>query len=121
MSRHENENIDHLNLPDTQVLERKHVLTSGKTLSDTELNKINVGNKPPIICAKEVFNNSTKSYSYYILCAGGQMFDPTKIDVRYKSRNNWKHRRVNKSTYNLYMQFLNTKHKTYLYQAERSI
>ena len=126
MARHESENVDDLNLPDPDVLKKRNFLENGMIVDDEELtqlmNQYNIQRKtPPVICAKEIFNTKTRLYSYYILCAGGQMFDITNTNVRYKSRNIWKLRRTNKTTYGLYTQFLKTKHKTYLYQAERNV
>ena len=120
------ENLDDLNLPDPNILSVSYMLADGAAVEDKDLktyaqNAAAQSKKPIAICAKTLYNKNTKLSTYYILCAGGQMFDPSQIDARYKARNNWKFRRVNKTTFNTYCQFLKTKHTIYLRQAERSI
>ena len=121
-----NENLDHLSLPNPNILTHKYSLENGKIVNDKQftelLKKTQIDKtKIPLVCSKEVYNTDTKLSSYYILCAGGQMYDPTNTDARYKKRNTWKFRKVNKTTYNSYTKFLTTRHKTFLYQAERNI
>ncbi len=103
MGRNENEDVSSLDLPDPithEISER------------TESN---------VACARISLNPTTKMVSYYVLCSGGQVFDPNNTDTRYRSRNRGKMKRVKKTMFDLYIKFLDTKHKTYLYQAEREI
>ena len=126
MARNENENVDHLVLPDPEVLKVSLVMEKGESITEEDFEK-QVYNakaqkkKQPTICGKIMYNTNTRLSSYYILIAGSQMFDPTNTDIRYKTRTIWKYRRVKKTTFNLYIQFLKSRHKTYLYQAERNI
>lgn len=103
MARYENEDVSGLDLPDPE----------NKTCNDIVCNNL--------ICAREVYNSNTRMTTYHVLCAGGLMFDPYNIDIRYKTRNQWKLRRVRKSTFDLYQKFISTRHKTFLHQAEREI
>lgn len=102
MSRYENEDLSGLNLPEDTREENSH--THGD-----------------LTCAKTIYDHSTNITSYYILCAGSKVYDPTEIDVRYKTRNNWKLRRVKKSIYDMYLNFLSNKRKALLYQIEREV
>lgn len=103
MSRYENENLEGLNLPDPD----------NKTYDDVVCNNV--------LCARVITNSNTRMTTYHILCAGGQLYDPYNIDIRYKTRNPWKMRRVRRSAFELYFKFIDTRHKTFLHQAEREI
>ena len=127
MSRNEHEDVSGLTLPDPIITEciyhiekKREVLDSdqyAKLIAMCKAQHL----KPPFVCAKSILNTDTKINTYYILCAGSIMFDFRYTDSRYRSRNRWKLRRVKKSVYDLYVKFLNTKHSTFLFQAERGI
>lgn len=102
MGRNENEDLSGLNLPEGEIKEQHHIHND-------------------MICAKNIYSNTTGVTTYYILCAGGRVFDPNEIDVRYKVRNNWKLHRVKKTVYDMYIKFLESKRKALLYQVEREI
>ena len=126
MSRNENEDVSMLELPDpiitkcTYNIEKMGVMDSdGYEILIATCKAQHL--KPPFVCAKSILNTDTQISSFFILCANSIMFDPRNQDSRYRSRNRWKLRRVKKSVYDLYVKFLNTKHNTFLYQAERGI
>ena len=102
MSRNENEDLSGLDLPDNVRDEQCHRHNN-------------------LVCAKTIYDRNTNVTTYYILCAGGQVFNPQEIDVRYKTRNNWKLHRVNKGVYDKYLSFLKNKRRALLYQVEREI
>jgi hypothetical protein len=126
MSRDENEDVSGLTLPDPIITECIYHIEKGGVVGDDKYIELIAEHKaqnlkPPTVCAKSILNTSTTINSYYILCANSIMFDPRNQDSRYRSRNRWKLRRVKKSVYDLYVKFLNTKHNTFLYQAERGV
>jgi len=126
MSRNENENITHLKLPDPKTSNQTYYMENGSVLDDEQFAELIKGHKakytkPPMICAKTSFNLKSRLYTFYILCAGSMLFDPRNTDSRYRIRNRWLLRRVKKSVFELYLKFLNTSHKTHLFQAERGI
>lgn len=119
MSRHENENVDFLNLPDPDPVLADYYLSDGSIISRDEYLKLK---KPPRVCAKAVQNQETKIVTYFILCNNrNQMYDPRESDGRYFTRNWWKFRRVLKSTFEIYIKFLKQKYTSLLTQAERGL
>jgi hypothetical protein len=115
-----------LNLPDPKVNKVTFILNEGETIDEEKypdfLRQLSAQKiKHPTVCAKKVYNTKTRLNTYYILCFSGQMFDPNQTDIRYKARNRWKFRRVNRSTFQTYCTFLKTKHQIFLRHAERNI
>ena len=110
MARYENDDITRLDLPEPNRLSVKKYNMSGEPAGDDEL-----------VCAKITTNKETYVVNHYVLCAGGQMFNPRLRDARYETRNNWKLVRVRQQTFDLYKLFLKTKRVAYLYQAEREL
>ena len=126
MSRNENEDVSHLNLPDPISLQIQYYMEDGDILDDEQFDNLVLEYKQqqrklPFICAKSVHNINTKINTYFVLCAGSLIFDPRDKDSRYRSRHHWKMRRVNKSTYNNYIRFLRTSYTSFLHQAERGL
>ncbi len=118
--------FEHLDLPDPNITQILYLMENNRILNDEEF-YILVKTckeryaKPPVVCGKQITNLNTNIVTYFLLCSGSQIFDVSSRDVRYRTRNRWKFRRVHKSTYDLYTKFLSTQHKTFLYQAERGI
>lgn len=103
MSRHENEDLTELEIPQDEITEKTYSVKSE-------------------ICAKSVFFSRTKTTKLFVLCNGGRLFNPNMTnDTRYKKRSDWKMKRVNKSIFNAYLRFLKEKKEIYLHQAEREI
>ena len=126
MSRYENEDVSHLELPDPIHLDVTYHLESGDELDEEQYQKLldeyqAIQKAPPVLCGKKIWNPTTRMTTYFILCSGSNMFNPRNKDARYMIRNRWKMRRVIRSTYDLYTKFLRTNHQTFLYQAERGI
>jgi hypothetical protein len=126
MSRDENEDVSGLTLPDPIITECVYHIDQRGVLNDSQYAELMAECKaqhfkPPFVCAKSILNTSTMVNTYFVLCANSIMFDPRNKDSRYRSRNRWKLRRVKKSIYDLYVKFLNTKHYSFLYQAERGV
>jgi len=126
MSRNENDDVSHLNLPTPNKVESTYHMENGSILDDEKLAKLirdikKDYKKLPIICAKKTYNKSTDTNTFFVLCSGSYLFDPKNKDSRYRIRNRWKMKRVNKSIYDLYIRFLRTYYKSFLYQAERSM
>jgi len=117
MSRNENQDVSHMNLPDPNVTEIRYFLPNGEIIDKEEYDKQGK------VCAKEIFNKDTHILSYYILCAGSLMFDPRELkqNCRYLSRNRWVFRRVKRSTFDLYTKFLKQQYTSFLHQAEREL
>lgn len=118
--------LAHLNLPNPEVTKTMFLMENNQSLDDDEfLTLVKTCKeryvKAPVICGKQITNTDTNMTTFFLLCSGSQIFDPSSRDVRYRTRNRWKFRRVNKSIYELYTKFLSTNHKTFLYQAERGI
>jgi len=99
-----------LNLPDIDVLETHELNEKGILALPTEKT-----------CAKTVYNPETNTTKYYVLCYGGQLYNPVKKDIRYDVRNNWKMKSVGWEVYDMYRKFLQHKRETYLRHAERLI
>jgi hypothetical protein len=119
MSRNEQDNIDHLDLPDPIQTEAIYFTTTGEAISREAYNQMK---QPPKICAKKVMHNETGKVTLFVLCdSGAQMFDPRETDVRYLRRNVWKFRRVSGTSFDLYMKFLKQKYTSLLQQAQRRL
>ena len=119
MSRNENDNVDHLSLPDPTNTKANYYIKNGNVISREKFFEIRWEDRPTVY-AKEVQNINTKISSYFVLSNNhGQMFDSDEIDPRYKSRNIWKFRRVKKTAFELYIKFLKQHYKSFLHQAER--
>lgn len=126
MSRYENDDLSHLNLPDPLQLNTVYHLEDGQELDgeayDNMLTEYQAAEKaPPVTCGKVILNPTTNMVTYFVLCSASSMFNPRSKDARYMIRNRWKMRRVSRSTYELYIKFLRTNHQTFLYQAERGL
>lgn len=122
MSRYENDDLSHLDLPDPIQMNALYLLENGQVVDDEEYQcLLKEQSKTPVICGKQIGNQTTNMETYYILCSGSNMFNPRNKDARYMIRNRWKFRRVTRSTYDLYDKFLRTNHQSFLYQAERGI
>ena len=118
MSRNENEDVSDLELPDPQSLDVTFILEKGL---EVKLEEYNDQNKHTI-CAKSLKHKGSGKTTYYILCGDGStMFNPNNKDVGYKRRNVWKYRKVNKSTFDLYLLFLKNSYNSLLFQAERGL
>ena len=116
----------HLDLPNPEITNTLYLMENNGILDDDAFIKLIKTCKeryanPPVICGKIITNTNTHITTYFLLCSGSQLFDPGSRDVRYRTRNRWKFRRVHKTTYDLYAKFLSTSHRTFLYQAERGI
>lgn len=125
MSRNENENVEFLKLPDSNTVDMIYYVHGGKKYTDEEYLNLVTETKDrniPNICCKMLTNKETGLTTYYILCNNmNQMFDPKNKDFRYKKRSNWKFRRVNRSTFDTYVKFLQQNYKSLLTQAERGL
>lgn len=53
--------------------------------------------------------------------SNGQLFDPAKIKDFNYTKGQWKFRKVNEESFNLYVRFLKTNHRFLLSHAERTI
>lgn len=118
MDRYANEDLSEFNLPEdnTQVT---YIISNGNKLTQKDYDILK---DKPKVYAKYIYDSSTNKFFYYILCAGGLMFDPKQEkDSRYVARNNWKFRKVNQDAFNLYTSFLEKKYNNLLYQAERCV
>jgi len=119
MSRNEQENLDHLDLPDPVQTTAVYITINGEEIDRTEYNSME---KQPKICAKKITHNETGKTTLFILCdSGAQMFDPRNTDVRYLRRNVWQFRRVSGTSFDLYMKFLKQKYTSLLQQAQRRL
>jgi len=119
MSQNDREDVSHLDLPDPIQTKAIYYVEGGKSIDRKEYLNIE---KQPLVCAKEVQHLETKITTYFILCASnGQMFDPRETDRRYRVRNVWKFRRVTRTTFDIYLKFLQHKYTSMLSQAQRSM
>jgi len=119
MSRYERDDISHLNLPDPISTRANYYIKDGEVIKREKYNTLK---HPAVVCCKEIQHIETKITTYYVLCNGcNQMFDPHEQDTRYKVRSQWKFRRVNRSTFDLYTKFLRQHYKSLLSQAERGL
>ena len=110
MARYDNEDLTGLDLPSPGRLDVEEYNVYGDEAQPDQW-----------ICARKTVNEHTGVVNYYVLCSGGQMYNPRNEDARYKIRNNWKLVRVREHTFSLYRQFLSSKRVAYLHQAEREI
>ena len=119
MSRNDQENVDFLDLPDPNPTTATYYIDDGISI-DREQYDVLTDAKP--ICAKAIQNKITKTTTFFILCnSSNQMFDPKERDSRYKIKSRWKFRRVNSSTFDLYLRFLKHHYRSLLSQAEREL
>jgi len=125
MSRHENDDVSHLDLPDPVEADTLYYMNNGEILdNDTfeELMQIckDNGRIPPVVCAKYLINPQTGMHTFFVLCAGSNLYDPHNRG-RLRVYNPWKMRKTTRTTFELYAKFLRTNHKTFLFQAERGM
>lgn len=125
MGRHENEDLSHLDLPDPHQVDTLYYLENQAVLNDDEFNELlNVcaqeQRMAPVVCAKYISNPTTGMLTFYVLCAGSNLYDPHNKG-RLRVRSPWKFRRTTRTTFDLYAKFLRTNHRSFLYQAERGI
>jgi hypothetical protein len=118
--------FEHLDLPNPEITQTLYLMENNRVLNDDDFIMLVRTCKeryanPPVVCGKQITNTNTNIVTHFLLCSGSQLFDPSSRDVRYRTRNRWKFRRVHKTTYDLYTKFLSTSHRTFLYQAERGI
>lgn len=117
--RSDQENVEHLNLPDPELSIVVYYIDGGTSIDREDYLEQKL---KTIICAKAVQNKQTDITRHYVLCNNrNQMFDPRETDGRYKIRNVWKFRSVNRSTFDLYVKFLKAKYTSLLTQAERGL
>jgi len=127
MSRHENEDVTHLKLPDPVTTRTTYYFKDSVALNQGQFEELRTlcgreNKTPPVVCAKTVEGTDTNIVSHYILCNNaGRMYDPKATDKRYQARSIWKFRRVKKSTFDLYTKFLKQNYKSLLHQAERGL
>jgi len=124
MSRHDRNNVEHLDLPDPELTNANYYISDGTFMSREEYAALATTSldAQPKICAKEVQSKRTEVNRYFILCNNrNQMFDPRETDGRYKIRNVWKFRPVSFSTFDTYRKFLKTRYTSLLSQAERGL
>ena len=125
MSRHENEDLSHLDLPDPVEVNTTYYLADQQILDNDEWETLQyrcdaLEKMPPVICAKYIINPQTGMHTFFVLCAGSNLYDPHNKG-RLRIHNPWKMRKTTRTTFDLYTKFLRTNHKTFLYQAERGI
>lgn len=125
MSRNENEDVSHLNLPDPVEIDVTYYLENDSIMKGEQYVELarkctELQNIPPTICAKHIINPQTKIHTFFVLCAGSNLYDPHNKS-RLRISTPWKMRKVTRTTFDLYKKFLRTNHKTFLYQAERGI
>lgn len=119
MSRNDQENVEHLDLPDPVQTDAIYYTCTGEPIDREDYNKME---NPPKICAKRVTHRDTGTTTLFVLSnSGGQMFDPRETDRRYLIRNVWSFRRVSGTPFELYMKFLKQKYTSLLQQAQRRI
>jgi len=119
MSRYDREDVDFLNLPDPNPTIVNYYIKGGISLDREQYEQTD---NQSAICAKEIQNKETKITTFYVLCNSlNQMFDPKDKDTRYGLRDQWKFRRVNRPTFDLYVSFLKNNYKSLLSQAERGL
>jgi hypothetical protein len=120
MARHENEDVSSIQVPEANV-ERLYYLSNKDIVDDHGLSTYEKRGQKPIICAKRTENFDTGAIHYYVRFANSGLFNPGNIDPRYRIRPNWQLRNVSEKAFTLYIQFLETGYRTYLYNAEREI
>lgn len=119
MSRYDREDIEGLDLPDPDPTTSTYYIKDGVELDGNEYNGLL---DPPKVCAKAIQHKDAKAITHYILCNDrNQMFDPKEWDSRYRRNNLWKFRRVDLSTFDLYVRFLKHSYRSLLSQAERGL
>jgi hypothetical protein len=119
MSRYDQDNVDHLDLPDPNPTVANYYIENSTFIDREAYMRMS---DPPKVCAKEVQHKETKITSYFVLCNNrSRIFDPRVTDPRYRTRNYWKFRKVTRSTFELYIKFLKNKYNSLLLQAERSM
>jgi len=119
MSRNENVDISHLDLPDPIQTQAIYYIGDGESIDRKAY--INMEQQPTVY-AKQVQHIETKITTYFVLCASdGKMFDPRDTDKRYRIRNLWKFRRVTRTAFDMYVKFLQHKYTSMLSQAQRSM
>lgn len=117
--RSDQENLDHLDLPDPDVNTAIYYVEGGIAIDRQDYYSLD---KPLTVCAKAVQTIESGVTRYFILCNNrNQMFDPRESDKRYIIRNVWKFRPVKRTTFDLYVKFLKAKYTSLLTQAERGL
>lgn len=111
MGRHENDNVEYLNLPESDVYTEFYG-KDGQQMTENDKST----------CAKKLLNKKTGKINYYILASSsGDPYDPANTSISYNKRNIWKFRHVSANTFSVYKRFLETKYQSLLLQAKRGI
>lgn len=115
MSRHENDNVDHLYLPNKNATQVTYYFQDGIVTDEEPDNAMAFAKKV------EWSDEKDQTVNYYILCNNyNRMFDPRETEPRYKTRQ-WRYRKVKKPAFDLYVRFLKEKYISLLLQAERQL
>ena len=117
MSRYDQDNVEHLDLPDAETTEAEYYTKDAEIVDRSDYS--NMDNKPHI-CAKKVQHKETGDVSYFILCDSNiHMYDPRNKEKRYLTHGVWKFRRVSPECFDTYIRFLKNKYTSFLRQAQR--
>lgn len=111
MSRNENDNTDHISVPNTTPV----VVTYDKEGKENS--------EKGMVCAQSIYYPAKNQTQYFVLYGGNQLYSPeaAKSDVTYGRRLTWKLKSVTARVFNQYVMFLQTKKTLFLRNAERDI
>lgn len=101
MSRNENADVSHINIPDGEDVIVHHQWDG-------------------ILCAKEV-ETPSGSLSRWVKCASGALLDPRRLNEFSYKRKQWKFVRVSEACLEQYLLFLQTERTVYLTHAQRNL
>ena len=113
MSRNENENLEGLFIPEEDAVESVHIDKTGSTCTDKS-----------IAVAKiiEVHNKETDriNFNYYVKHGRGELFDPYGMDMNKINAYNFQFKKVDRTIFDKYIEYLKTRREIFLTQARRA-
>lgn len=111
MSRYDNENVRSLELPEVDEIKIDFINAAG-----------NLGVQDKAVAKITTVHNKEEdkiSINYYIKCGRGMLFDPHGIDANKINSYNFQFKKVDKSIYDQYVQYLKTRRSMFLTYAQR--
>jgi hypothetical protein len=113
MARNENENLNGLSIPEEDLVEVAYIDKTGYV--DDDENKAVA--KTVTLHNKE---NEKFTHIYYVKHGRGELFDPYGMDMNKINAYNFQFKKVDKSIFENYIQYLRSRREIFLTQARRA-
>jgi hypothetical protein len=112
MARNENENLQGLRIPEEDAVESTYVDKTGEPCKEIEA-------VAKIIELHNKEDNRITS-NYYVKHGRGDLFDPYGMDMNKTNAYNFQFKKVDRSIFEKYVEYLKTRREVFLIQARRA-